>query len=89
MNMDAESTRKSLCKFWIHVCAGASDYLHNDADTNFNSATFKAKAGELGTAIRIVSTEAHDRTCKVERIYAYLQTLYNKLGNDLPQTSRE
>lgn len=87
--MDAECAWRSLRKFWIDVYAGAPDYVHTDAGTNFNSAEFMNKVEALGTIIRIAPTEGHDRIGIVERSHAYLKTVYSKLCIDLPDVSRE
>lgn len=35
--MDAENTSKTVRKHWADAYAGAPDYIHTDAGTNFNS----------------------------------------------------
>lgn len=59
--------------------AGASEYLHTDAETNFTSEEFKSRTRELLTIVWVARTEAHNRIGKVKLCHLYMRTLYIKL----------
>lgn len=82
--MDAGTAWRLLRKFWVDVYARAPDYISTDAGTNLNSAGFKDRALLMGSIVKIVPTEAHERIGLVERSHAVLRKIYEKLRIDLP-----
>ncbi len=65
--MDAETAWKMLRRRWINAYTGAPDYIHTDAESNFNSEVFKKNANAMCTIVKIAPTEGHDRIGVVER----------------------
>ena len=87
--MSSVEAWKTLRRCWINIYAGAPDYIHADAGSNFVGKEFISAANELGVVVKIAPTEGHERIGKVERAHATLRSVYNKLKVDLPNESRE
>lgn len=68
--------------------AGVTDLITTDAGTNFTADEIKKAASSMGTIIKDVSTEAHNRVGKVERNHGILRSFYQKLKMDLPTMGR-
>lgn len=88
-SMDVSTAWGPTCNFWIDMHAGAPNYISTDAGTKFNSTSFKEQKASMGSIVKIIRTEAHERIGLVERSHAYLQTVYDKLRMDPPSISRK
>lgn len=86
---NTETAWKLLWNHWIDIYAGAPDFIYADAGTKFNSLLFREKAKATNFIMKIVPTEAHDRTGLFERSHSYLQAGYEKLRWDVPNISRK
>lgn len=86
--MTSADAWKTLRQCWINVYAGAPDYLHADAGTNFVGQEFVEAAENMGMVVKIAPTEGHERIGKVERSHGVLKSVYSKLKIDLPQITK-
>lgn len=87
--MDSIRAWKLFRQHWIDVYAGAPDFITTDAETKLNSQTFEDSAEGMGSIVRIVPSEAHDRVGLVERNHVYLRTVYEELCINMPSLRKE
>ena len=88
-SMSAAEAWNTLRRSWINIFAGAPDYIHADAGTNFTGQVFRDAANDMGIVLKVAPTEGHERIGKIERAHAVLKSVYSKLRIDMPNIVRE
>lgn len=64
--------------FLIYILAGAPDYIHTDARTNFHSSVFKERAAAPATIVLNAPIKTHDDMSVIEQVHICLWTVSEK-----------
>ena len=76
-SMLAKDTWEALHQCWIYTYLGPPDIVTYDADINFDSMEFRAKAKILGITCHQISVKAYWSIAKIEKYHAPIRQAYN------------